>query len=105
MRFRVTPLRVSGRPIERREALAATSHVGQLLVHYATDARSGRPLKQALLVDTSHALRRELLAPLNGPELLSAAQLGFVLRGTELAEDGREYVQEWWCRWPEDARA
>ena len=102
MRLRVTALRQSGRPLERRASLAAPGMVGELLVHYATDARTGRPVKQALLVDLTHALRRELLAPLHGPELLAAAQLGFVLRGTELAEGGAEYVQEWWCRWPDD---
>ena len=100
MRVRVTPLRQSGRPLDRREALAAPGVVGELLVHYATDRRTGRPVKQALLVDVSHALRRDLLAPLHGPELLAAAQLGLVLRGTELAEGGTEFVQEWWCRWP-----
>jgi|APFre7841882724_1041349.scaffolds.fasta_scaffold02408_3 hypothetical protein len=101
MRLRVTPLRSAGRPLERRDALAAPGVVGELLVHYATDPRTGRPVKQALLVDAAHALRRELLAPLHGPELLSAAQLGLVLRGTELASGGVEYVQEWWCRWPD----
>jgi hypothetical protein len=100
MRLRVTLLRASGRPLERREALAAPSVVGELLVHYSTDAR-GRPVKQALLLDVSHALRRELVAPLNGPELLAAAQLGLVLRGTEIAAGGQEFVQEWWCRPPE----
>ena len=101
MRLRVTALRHSGRPLERRAALAAPSVVGELLVHYASDPRTGRPVKQALLVDLSHALRKELLAPLNGPELLAAAQLGLVLRGTEIAPGGQECVQEWWCRWPE----
>lgn len=101
MRLRVTPLRQSGRPLDRREALAAPGIVGEFLVHYATDRRTGRPVKQALLLDLTHALRRELLVPLNGPELLAAAQLGIVLRGTEAAEGGAEYVQEWWCRWPE----
>lgn len=100
MRLRVTLLRLSGRPLERRAALAATSVVGELLVHYANDGR-GRPVKRALLVDASHALRRELITPLHGPELLAAAQLGLVLRGTELDRGGREYVQEWWCRPPE----
>jgi hypothetical protein len=101
MRVRVTPLRSAGRPLDRRDALAAPGVVGELLVHYATDRRTGRPVKQALLLDVSHALRRELLAPLHAPELLAAAQLGLVLRGTELAEGGTEVVQEWWCRWPE----
>jgi len=101
MRLRVTPLRQSGRPLDRRETLAAPGIVGEFLVHYATDRRTGRPVKQALLLDLTHARRRELLAPLNGPELLAAAQLGIVVRGTEVGDGDAEYVQEWWCRWPE----
>ena len=100
MRFKVYPLRYSGRRLARREVIDGPSYVGDLVTHEVTAGEERFLVASLLPADPASDVR---LPPLYQPTLSGVATLAIRLRGFERIERGREafaVVQEWHCEAP-----
>jgi hypothetical protein len=88
----VKRLRERGRRLHNREISASPGVRGELVVAicgYAPEAKIYEPNDQQ---------RRPLIPELQNVQLLTMTASGMLLYGTERAQDGAEYVQEWSVR-------
>lgn len=97
--YRVTQLRDQGRRLPRPEWPAAV--VGNLHIDYWPEQHGKRHVRRAALFELDfRGDWRQLLTPIFAPELFHMDAHCFVLRGFQIATQGRaisEHVQMWRC--------
>jgi hypothetical protein len=95
----VKRLRQRGRRMPDREISASTAVQGELVVAIC----GHRP--EATLFAPNDQRRRPLIPELQNVQLLTMTTTGMLLYGTEIGQDGAEYVQEWSVRIIRDSGA
>lgn len=105
MKVKIVELFQDGVRIPREEALERLPIEGDLLVGFMPVAswgsRSEALAARLRVTYGSRGIMADVIAPLFQPELLCMTRGGFVLRGIQLASDGksvRHLAQEWWAR-------
>jgi hypothetical protein len=88
----VKRLRQRGRRLADREISASTGVRGEMAVAIV----GFRP--QAKLYDPNDQQRKPLIPELQNAQLITMTMTGMLFYGTERADDGAEYVQEWSVR-------
>ena len=85
----VKRLRQRGRCLHDREISAGVGVQGELVLAI----RGYRP--EAKLYDPNDQQRRPLIPELRNAQLVTMTPTGMLFYGTEIGQDGAEYVQEW----------
>lgn len=88
----VKRLRQRGRRLNDREISASSGVQGELVVAIC----GYRP--EAKLYDPNDQQRKPLIPELRNAQLLTMTPTGMLFYGTEIGQDGAEYVQEWSVR-------
>ena len=96
MKVFATPMRVQGRPRDKREIEAAVPVVGDMTIYQTHSEQYGRWSKVASF-HTSGAADQQPLPPLHDVELSWMGPNGFVLTGIEFVGNVA-YGQSWYCR-------